>query len=318
MMNRKTILLTILSLCFVTVSARADSYSAWKFEMLQGLAQSSDTVVTATIESVAVGVRGDIYRDTTDTKVKCVVENVYLGAKHLKGETITVVFGAADEPIQSPSTKPVLLLLRKENDNYRLSFFHTHGIFRLEKGIVQVAFEPKKKGLYWSYYTLKEIISRIKTYSTSKVEMATEVADNIALFSGYLPVKFSFLNTGKTAILLLPPSYCFNSLWIKKIVTDPREVQETSWWGVDHWEFVRASEPLLKLDPGSERSYSYQIPFADLHIDVAGRYQVNFFYHPYQLSTWATKAQITDKQMRQVWLGVPKKTSYIISIKSAE
>lgn len=307
-------LLTALSLCFISVSAQGDTYSPFKFEVLQGLTQSADTVVTATIESVGAGQRGDIYAESTDTQVTCLVKDVYLGEKKLKLKTITVVFGAGDEPISRPSESPMLLILKKEGDRYRLCFFHTYGAFRLSGNTVMIWFEGKKGPLY----NLKEIVGRIRNYSKSKVEMTTEVANNVALSDGYLPVKFSFRNTGKAPVLLLPPSYCFDALWTKRIVTDRRDLEKITWWGVDHWEFLRELEPLLKLEPGSERTYSYRVPFDVLHIDTADKYFLNFFYHPYQLSTWAKKAQITDKQMRQVWLGVPREARRIISIKSAE
>lgn len=315
MLNRKYNLLTALSLCLISISAQADTYSPYKLEVLQGLTQSADTVVTATIESVAPGQRGDIWTETTDTQVTCLVRDVYLGEKKLKLKTITVVFGAADEPINSPSESPTLLVLKKEGDRYRLCFFHTHGAFRLNGNTVMIWFEGKKGH---NYYTLKEIVARVRNYSKSKVEMTTEVANNVSLSDGYLPVKFSFRNTGKSPVLLLPPSYCFSSLMTKRIVIDRRDAERIQWWSVDHWEFLRELEPLLKLEPGSERSYNYRIPFEVLHIDMADKYRVTFDYHPYQLSAWAKKAQITDKQMRQVWLGVPRKTRQIISIKSAE
>jgi len=314
----KYVFLVTLSLSLLSVSAKADTYSAWEFKMLQGLAQSSDTVVTATIESVTVGVRGDIYKDTTDTKVDCKVANVYLGTKQLKGKTITVVFGAADEPIQSPSTKPVLLLLKKENDNYRLSFSQTYGVFRLEKGIVQIAFEPKKKkeGLYWTYYTVKEIVARIKSYSKSKIEMTAQIADDFSLSDGFLPITFNFKNTGERTVLLMPPSYCFDSFWIERII-DKRDASVSIWEGVEHWYFLSELEPLLKLEVNSERSFKYRIPFEELKIDKAGNYQVNFKYRPYRLSKWGEKAQITKEQQPKVWFGTSE-TSKIISITNAK
>ena len=314
MKSRRHIPPALLVLLLLSVRVAADSYSAYKFEMLQGLAQSSDTVVTATVQSVAVGVRGDRYRETTDTRVVCLVTAVHLGAKGLKGKPITVVFGAADEPIQEPSPDPLLLLLKKEGDSYRLSFFETHGVFGLKRGYVQAAFEPKKKGLDWSYYTLGEIVSRIKSYSKSRVEVRVEVADHVPLSDGLLPVTFRFRNTGRRSVLLLPPSYCFNSLWVERVA--PAGAEKFMWQSADHWDFLPEPEPLLRLEVGAERSYSYRVPFDRLGIDAAGEYRVNFNYYPYQLSRWAQKAQLTGKQMRDAWLGVTRQTT-IISIKGA-
>jgi len=314
MTNSKCILLAVLcSLCF-SVRVEADTYSPFKFEVLQGLTQSADTVVTATIESVTVGQRGDIYTDTTDTQVRCLVREVYLGEKKLKRKSIMVVFGAGDQPMNTPSQGPMLLILKKENDRYRLCFFETYGALRLDSdNTVKIWFEGKKGPLY----SLKEIVARIKTYSKSRVEMTTQLANNLSLSDGYLPVRFTFRNTGETAVLLLPPSYCFNSLQSKRIIIGRRDLESLTWWSVDHWEFLRELEPLLKLEPGSERSYSYRIPFEVLHVDAVGDYQVTFDYHPYQLSTWSDKAKITDQQMRRVWLGVPRTTRQIVSIKKA-
>jgi len=306
-----------LSLWFVSDIARAETYSPFKNEVLQGLTQSGDTVVTAMIESVVVGQRGDIYQETTDTKVTCLVREVYLGDKKLKLKTITVVFGAGDEPISQSSENPMLLILKKENDRYRLCFFHTYGAFRLNGHTVMIWFEGKQKG-QGILYSLKEITGRIRVYSKSKVEMMTAAANNFSLADGYLPVRFSFRNTGKATVLLLPPSYCFNSLMVKRIAVDRRDAEGIQWWDVDHWGFLPELEPLLKLEPGSERGYEYRIPFEVLHIDTAGEYRLTFSYHPYQLSTWAKKAQISDKQMTQVWLGVPRQTTQTILIKSAK
>src|SRR5215210_668947 len=93
----------LLILLLLSARAAADSSRPYKFEMLQGLAQSSDTVVTATVRSVTVGVVGDRYRETTDTRAVCLVTAVHLGEKGLKGRPITVLFAAGDEPIREPS-----------------------------------------------------------------------------------------------------------------------------------------------------------------------------------------------------------------------
>jgi hypothetical protein len=312
-MAMRLFLPALLGLMIIPVVAQADSYSPYKFEVLQGLTQSGDTVLTATIESVTVGQRGDVYRDTTDTQVKCSVREVYVGPKTLKQRTVNVVFGAGDEPLKDPSTSPVLLILKREGDNYRLCFFHRYGVFRIENGGIPVWFEGKPFG---SNYTVKEILAHIKSYAKAKVEMISEVPDNLLLDDGYLPIKFSFKNTGKVPVLLLPPSYCFNSFAVKRVVTDRNEMEKTWWESVDHWGFLSQSEPLVELKVGAERSFSYRIPFTVLKIAAAGNYRASFDYHPYQLSQWATKANLTEKQMRRVWLGVPKQTFTIVSIKS--
>lgn len=314
MKSRRHVTLAALSLLLLAARAGATSYSAYKFEMLQGLTQSSDTVLTATVQSVAVGVRGDRYRDTTDTRVVCLVTAVHLGPKELKGRQITVLFGAADEPIQEPSPEPVLLLLKREGDSYRLSFFHTHGVFGLKDGNVQLAFEPKKKGLYWSFYTLGEIVSRIKGYAKSRVEVRLEVADNVSLSDGYLPVTFTFRNTGRRSVLLLPPSYCFNSVWAERLA--PAGAEKFMWEGVDHWDFLTGPEPPSKLAVGGERSYSYRIPFDRLNVNAAGEYRVNLFYYPHQKSKWWQNARLTDKQTRAAWLGVTRRST-VVYIKGA-
>jgi hypothetical protein len=299
----------LLILLLLSARAGATTYSAYKFEMLQGLAQSSDTVLTATVQSVAAGVRGDRYRETTDTRVVCLVTAVHLGPKGLKGQPITVVFGAADEPIREPSPEPVMLLLKKEGDVYRLSFYHRHGVFRLKNGVVQVAFEPKKKGHYWSYYTVGEIVSRIKSYAKSKVEVKLEVAGGASLSDGYLPVTFHFRNTGRKSVLILPPSYCFNTLLAEKVF-DAGE--QFAWEGVDHWGFVAGPEPLSKLNVGEVRSYTYRVPFDRLNIDAAGEYRLTLRYYAYQLSTWGQAASLSDKQKREAWLGVSKQSTVVI------
>jgi hypothetical protein len=307
--------LAIVAVVFLSARASADSMSAYKFEVLQGLAQSSDTVISAQAMSVSVGERGDIYKETTDTRVQCRVTAVHLGPKELKGKTITVVFGAGDQPISEPSATPLLLLLKKDGENYRLSFYHRHGVFLVEDDVVQCAFEPKKKGLYWSYYKLGEIVSRIKRYSLSHVEMKTEIADSSSLGDGSVSVTFRFKNTGKREVLLLPPTFCFSSFWVKKIPADRSEAKKNSWWSVDHWEFIKEPEPLLTLAVGSERSFSYQIPFAQLRMTSPGQYRATFDYHPYQLSSWATK--ITEEAKQQLWLGVLRE-SRTISVRSAD
>ena len=316
MKSRRHVPLVLLALLLLPAGAAADSYSASKFEMLQGLAQSSDTVLTATVQSVAVGVRGDRYRDTTDTRVVCLVTAVHLGSKELRGKPVTVVFGAADEPIREPSPDPVLLLLKREGDAYRLSFYHRYGVFRLKDGIVQVAFEPKKKGLDWSYYTLGEVVSRIKGYSKSRVEVTLEVAGDVSLSDGHLPVTFRFRNTGRRSVLLLPPSYCFNSVWAERLAPAGSGAEKFTWEGVDHWDFLKEPEPLSKLEAGAERVYSYRIPFERLNVSAAGEYRVSLDYYPHRLSKWGQKALPDDKQTRAAWLGVAKRST-VVSIKGA-
>src|SRR5439155_7764690 len=142
-----------------------------------------------------------------------------------------------------------------------------------------VFFEPKKKGRVGDYYTLKEIVARIKKYSQSKIELIAEVPANIPLSGGYLPVTFKFKNIGKKPVLLLPPSYCFSSLWIKKTIINNPHSEENWGYGIDHWEFLHELEPLLKLDVGAERTYNYRIPFAVLHLTTADTYRVHFDYH---------------------------------------
>lgn len=296
-------------------NVKAETRLPWSFTVIQGLTHSSDTVVTATIESVVVGQRGDSRKETTDTRVKCKVNDVYLGNKEIKGKYITVLFGAADSPIREKSKIAVLLFLQTEGKNYRLPFFDRYGVFGLKKGIVQAVFESDKK-FEGEFHSLPDIISRVKKYAELKVEFQAETKENILLSDSYLPVKFTFKNIGEKPVLILPPSYCFNSLQVTKRFAIIDGSSDDNWWhSVLHWDFLTELEPLSELKVGEERIYDYQIPYKQLNINKIGEYKVDFDYHPYQLSSWSDKANITKEQMQNVWLGVPKQTAQIVSVK---
>lgn len=112
-MNRKCFLFALLMPLFALVSANATSYAPFTFEQLQGLTHSGDTVLLATIESITLGQRGDIYKKTTDTKVQCLVVDVFVGDEGLKHKKITVVSSGVDKSFEQYAkfNEAVLLLL---------------------------------------------------------------------------------------------------------------------------------------------------------------------------------------------------------------
>jgi hypothetical protein len=298
--------LTLLILAVLAPCPAGTSVQPYKWEVLQGLAQSSDLVVTGKVLAVVPGLRGmtkedDTWTPTTDTRVTCEVTAVHFGGPVPKDRKITVVFGAADSPIETPSEDPLLLLLKREGTVYRLPFYGAYGVFPLKEGKIPRWFEGRKDR---DYPSLEAILAKIEQHRRYQVLVSVSVDKNISRAAGKLGVKYEFTNRGKTLVWIMPPSWCFNTVACYRLIDGKRRPIAHPTHSVLRWSFLGQSEPLHHLRPGETKVFRYDIPFAVLGIDPRGSYSVAAGYRPpVQRPEWIDPKG-EDVSPSSVWRGV--------------
>ena len=302
---------TCLTLFLCAVTAFGTSISAYKWEVIQGLAQSSDAVISGRILDVQRGTRGGVqsggsYSSSTDTRVKCAVERVHIGAPEMKGQTITILFTAGDSPIRKASDDQVLLFLKKERDSHRLPFWGRYGVFPLDGETVQCWLEGKPHG---EFFTLREVIAAVRQYRQNSVNISAKIENPATPGGGVLRVTYTFRNSGSSPVYVVPPSHCFNSVQCRKLSKGQWFPNESPWRSVKHWDFLPAPEPLLRLPEKTSKVFRYKIPFTTLGIDTNATYRITSWYRPYRHSKWSAQETETIDHA-DTWLGVPDKQSW--------
>jgi hypothetical protein len=291
------------------------SSAPYKWEVVQGLAQSSDLVITGTILDVQRGTRGGVqpdrsYSSSTDTRVKCAVKSVHIGNTNMAGRTVTILFTAADSPIRKGGNAPVLLFLKREQESYRLPFSGKYGVFQLDGENVRCWLEGKPRG---KFFTLKELLLRVTGYQERNVAILVDVQQPVMLVESNLNIVYTFRNSGALPVYIIPPSHCFNSIQCRKLSNGQWFPDENPWRSVMHWDFLSVREQLFQLPENSTRVLKYSIPFSTLGIDAEATYRITSCYRQYRHLQWHTSKTQTVAHA-EVWLGVPDVKKWELSI----
>jgi hypothetical protein len=271
-----------------------------EWRVLQGLSQSADMIVQATVERVTeLNREGDaaVARPAT-VRIVARASAVYLGDPALEDQPLLITV-EGDSPIRYRSTQPRLLFLRETEDGLRLVRWDIYGVFAIKDGFVQAWWEGRGRE---DRLAVRDVLLKVREYRAARVDLLVVITRAAGRQDDTVEIAFTYRNRGDVPAEILPPSWYQHAIRATRVVGTGGIDGRTPNVSLGNWDFLDGEEASLTLSPRESATFTYPVPLNAIGASERGVYKLRVWLRGARL-TPAAETALGERAVADMWLG---------------
>jgi hypothetical protein len=270
-----------------------------EWRVLQGLSQSADMIVQATVERVTeLDGEGDAAGGPATTRIVARASAVYLGDPALEDQPLVITV-TGDSPIRYRSTQPRLLFLSETENGLTLARWEMYGVFAIDGGFVQAWWEGRGRD---DRLSVRDVLLKVREYRAARVDLLVTITRAAGRQDDTLEIAFTYRNRGDVPTEILPPSWYQHAIRATRLVGTRGDDGRTPNVSLGNWDFLDGEEAPLTLSPRESATFTYPVPLSAIGATERGVYKLRVWLRGAQL-TPAGETALGEREAADVWLG---------------